>query len=68
MTKNRTEYYSMLNKKTPVMPIRLPSPEYKQRVKAAARAEGLSVSEWVRQAIARELDTPTRRGPYASTR
>lgn len=45
------------NAKTPVIPFRVDSPEEKQRIIDAARAQGLTVSEWMRRVVLNRLDT-----------
>jgi len=41
--------------KTPLVALRM-APEMKQRVKAAAKAEGIDFSEWMRRAAAERLE------------
>ena len=38
------------------MPVRMPSPEHHDQVREAASKAGMTVSEWVRQAVARALE------------
>lgn len=58
MTK-RSEYFRIKNKVTPVLPVRLPSPEHHDEIRTAASSAGLSVSEWVRSAIGKALEAPS---------
>ena len=53
---DRLIYYERMNRKTPVIPFRAPSPEHHDQVREAARTAGMTVSEWVRQAVARALE------------
>ncbi len=54
--KQRTDYFRKMNQQTPIMPIRLPSPEHHELVKALAAEDGVTLSEWVRSLIGREVD------------
>jgi len=53
---DRIDYDARMNRKTPVIPFRAPSRENYDQVRAAASAAGMTVSGWVRQAVARALE------------
>ena len=52
----KSEYYKRMNQETPIMPVRMPSPKHHDQVREAAATAGVTVSEWVRQAVARALE------------
>lgn len=54
--KDRQKYDAKMNQKRPVIPFRAPSRQHHNQVKAAANAEGLTVSEWVRRAVHQALE------------
>ncbi len=53
---DRIDYDARMNRKTPVIPFRAPSREHHDQVREAAMTAGITVSEWVRQAVARALE------------
>ena len=53
---DRTNYFRRRNRRTPVMPIRMPSPQHYDQVRAAAKEVGSSVSAWVREAIHEKME------------
>lgn len=50
-----TTKYEKVNRRTPVVPFRAPSRQHHQEIKDAAAEAGVTVSEWVRRAVARAL-------------
>jgi hypothetical protein len=54
--KQRTAYFKEANSRTPIMPVRLPSREHHDQVRTLAKEDGVSVSEWVRALIGREIE------------
>lgn len=54
---DRNEYYTKVNRKAPVVSLRLPSRGHLERLQEAAEKEGQTVSEWLRTAAAERLAT-----------
>jgi hypothetical protein len=50
-----TTKYDKVNRRTPVVPFRAPSRQHHEQIKNAAAEAGVTVSEWVRRAVARAL-------------
>jgi hypothetical protein len=60
---NRTDYFKSMNSKTPIMPVRLPSRWHHDQVKTLAAEDGVTLSEWVRTLIGREVEARTISAP-----